>query len=193
MEKKEFSEIRQYLGKSQKQLGQILCVSTKAVQSFEQGWRNIPPYIERQILLLYSLKKSMDKNSQFCWEIIKCPDEWRDNCIVWELQAKHFCWFINGTFCQGEMHRHWEEKIKICRECEIFRAILEDSAGDYQTLDLASPLVDVCDTSIAKRFFYQVVSADAHATEYVHALLDGLSRDLPTLGGRIRHRCHHPD
>ena len=120
MEKKEFSEIRQYLGKSQKQLGQLLCVSTKAIQSFEQGWRNIPPYIERQILLLYSLKKSMDKNSQFCWEIIKCPDEWRQNCTAWEFKTGHLCWFTGGTYCKGRFQNTWDEKIKVCQGCRVY-------------------------------------------------------------------------
>jgi transcriptional regulator with XRE-family HTH domain len=55
MEGKEFSQIRHYLGKSQSQLARILCVSPKAIQSYEQGLRHIPIYIERQILLFQSL------------------------------------------------------------------------------------------------------------------------------------------
>ncbi|MFC2013250.1 helix-turn-helix domain-containing protein [Chloroflexota bacterium] len=47
MESKEFSKIRQHLGKSQNQLARLLCVSPKAIQSFEQGWRNVPPNAER--------------------------------------------------------------------------------------------------------------------------------------------------
>ena len=40
--KKESSAARQYLGKTQSQMAQVLGVSLKAIQSFEQGWRNIP-------------------------------------------------------------------------------------------------------------------------------------------------------
>jgi DNA-binding XRE family transcriptional regulator len=40
MESNEFSGIRKYLGKTQSELAGLLCVSTKAIQSFEQGWRN---------------------------------------------------------------------------------------------------------------------------------------------------------
>ena len=52
MEKEEFSTARQYLGKTQSQMAQVLGVSLKAIQSFEQGWRNIPVHIERQVLFL---------------------------------------------------------------------------------------------------------------------------------------------
>ena len=34
-----------------------------------------------------------------------------------------FCWFINGTFCQGEVKESWKKKTKLCRQCEVFRLI----------------------------------------------------------------------
>ena len=37
MDKKEFSRIRQRLGKSQKEMAQLLAVSLKAIQSFEEA------------------------------------------------------------------------------------------------------------------------------------------------------------
>ena len=58
MEKKEFSEIRHHLGKTQLQMAQLVGVSLKAIQSFEQGWRNIPVHTERQVLFLLASKKS---------------------------------------------------------------------------------------------------------------------------------------
>lgn len=128
MEGKEFSQIRHYLGKSQSQLALILCVSPKTIQSFEQGLRHIPIYIERQILLFLSLKSfSSDEIITPCWEIKNCPNEWRENCIVWELKAMHFCWFINGTFCQGQIQEDWKKKIQLCRECEVYQSMFPDS------------------------------------------------------------------
>ena len=59
MEKKQFSEIRRHLGKTQLQMAQLLGISLKAIQSFEQGWRNIPVHIERQVLFLLASKKSL--------------------------------------------------------------------------------------------------------------------------------------
>ena len=124
MERQQFSQIRHTLGKSQSQLALILCISLKTIQSFEQGLRHIPTYIERQMLLLLSLKR-MSSNAAItpCWEIKNCPDEWRENCIVWELKARHFCWFINGTFCQGRMQESWTKKNELCRECEVYQTM----------------------------------------------------------------------
>ncbi|MFC2018601.1 helix-turn-helix domain-containing protein [Chloroflexota bacterium] len=123
MDSKEFSQIRHYLGKTQNQLARILCVSPKAIQSFEQGWRNIPASAERQLLFLLSLEKSLDANARHCWEIRDCPDQWRENCIAWELGGGHFCWFINGTFCNGETQENWSKKLRLCRQCEVFQAM----------------------------------------------------------------------
>jgi DNA-binding XRE family transcriptional regulator len=127
MESQEFRRIRKYLGKTQSTLARLLCISTKSVQSFEQGWRNIPPHIERQLLYLLSIYKSKDKYSKPCWEIKNCPIEWRHKCAAWELEAGNTCWFINGTYCEGVQQKGWYEKINICRECEVYKAVLPPS------------------------------------------------------------------
>ena len=115
---------RQYLGKTQTQMGQLLGVSLKAIQSFEQGWRDIPVHVERQVLFLLVQKKSPRKKNRPCWVIRKCPVEIRQNCPAWEFQVGHLCWFINGTICQGQVQERWEKKMKICRQCEVFQTQL---------------------------------------------------------------------
>ena len=57
MDKKQFSRIRRRLRKSQSEMAQLLTVSVRAVQSFEQGWRNIPAHVERQMLFLLAKEK----------------------------------------------------------------------------------------------------------------------------------------
>jgi DNA-binding XRE family transcriptional regulator len=124
MHSKEFRQVRCFLDKTQNQLAQLLAVSPKAVQSFEQGWRRIPPYIERQMLLLLSLKRSAERNIQPCWDLKNCPRKWRENCIIWELKAGNFCWAMNGTFCHGQIQKSWDKKIQLCQECEIYKSML---------------------------------------------------------------------
>ena len=124
MEKKEFSTARQYLGKTQRQMAQLLGVSLKAIQSFEQGWRNIPVYIERQFLFLLASKKSPPKKERHCWVIRKCPNETMQNCPAWEFKAGNLCWFINGTICQGRTQESWQKKMKICRQCKVFQTMV---------------------------------------------------------------------
>src|SRR4030042_6423115 len=97
MDSNEFVQIRHYLDKTQVQLARLLSVSPKAVQSFEQGWRNIPIRTERHLLFILSLKRSTGVSKRVCWAIRKCPAKTRRNCPAWELKVGHLCWFINGT------------------------------------------------------------------------------------------------
>ena len=124
MGKKEFSEIRHHLGKTQQQMAQLLGTSLKAIQSFEQGWRNIPVHAERQVLFLLASKKVPQKKGKACWVIRRCPREIKANCPAWEFQVGHLCWFINGTICQGQVQKSWREKMKICGRCKVFRTML---------------------------------------------------------------------
>jgi hypothetical protein len=119
----EFSNIRHYLGISQSKLAQLLCVSLKAVQSFEQNWRNIPVYIERQLFLLMSRKQSGRKELKPCWEIKKCDKKCKERCIVWEYKSD-YCWLISGIMHEGKAQKNWGQKIKICQKCSVFREIM---------------------------------------------------------------------
>ena len=123
MDRVEFSEIRRFLGKSQREMADLLAISVKAVQSFEQGWRNISAHVERQMLFLLAMKKSQ-RGGRPCWDIQCCPTETKERCPAWEFQSGHLCWFINGTVCQGEVHKSWNSKMKTCRSCEVFHSML---------------------------------------------------------------------
>jgi hypothetical protein len=123
MDNKEFSYFRKKLNKTQKQMAQLLGVSLKAVHSYEQGWRSIPAYVERQFFFLLSRMKDSSKGGKACWVIKKCPPEHKNQCPAFEFRAGKLCWFITGTFCEGEIQQNWEEKMKICRSCEIFKPL----------------------------------------------------------------------
>jgi DNA-binding XRE family transcriptional regulator len=123
MNKKEFAKIRNRLGKTQMQLAQLLGVSIKAIQSFEQGWRKIPVHTERQSLLLLALKESHINRTRPCWSVKKCPVETRTNCPAWEFKAGQMCWLINGTICQGKVQKSWAKKMETCKKCEVFKSM----------------------------------------------------------------------
>ena len=67
MDKTEFAKIRKHFGKTQEQIAQLLNTSNKAIQSFEQGWRDIPANIERQLLFLLAIKRSHYILTTPCW------------------------------------------------------------------------------------------------------------------------------
>jgi DNA-binding XRE family transcriptional regulator len=124
MNKKEFSKIRYNLGKTQLQMAQLLGVSLKAIQSFEQGWRRIPVHTERQSLFLLALKRSPLNKKRPCWSIKKCPVAIRRTCPAWEFGAGQICWLINGTICHGMIQKSWVKKMEICRKCNVFGSVL---------------------------------------------------------------------
>jgi DNA-binding XRE family transcriptional regulator len=124
MKKQEFTQIRHHLGKTQTQMAQLLGVSLKAVQSFEQGWREIPISAERQLLLVLSMKSARGGKRRLCWVIKGCPMEIRRNCPAWEFGAGHLCWCINGTFCHGSARKSWAEKMRACRGCDVLKPLL---------------------------------------------------------------------
>ena len=124
MDKKEFLSLRRTFQKTQKQMSQLLGTSLKAIQSFEQGWRKVPAYIERQVLFLLRMKKGIAKDSRPCWDIRNCSMKTRQQCPVWEFNAGNFCWFINGTICRGKPEDTWAAKMRICRRCQVFTSTM---------------------------------------------------------------------
>ncbi len=124
MDSGEFLKARKILGKTQKAVAELLGLSTKAVHSYEQGWRKIPAHVERQMFFLLSRARSNDRKPRACWSVKKCPKERRNNCPAWEFQAGKLCWFINGTICECQSMKNWDEKMKICRSCEVLSDLL---------------------------------------------------------------------
>ena len=88
MEKSEFTTIRKKLAKTQKELSELLGTSLKAVSSYEQGWRNIPVHVERQLLFLLAQKNNTGKH--ICWDIRQCSEEVKQSCPAWrKAQNRH--------------------------------------------------------------------------------------------------------
>jgi DNA-binding XRE family transcriptional regulator len=124
MDSEKFFQARKKLCKTQKQLAELLGTSLKAVHSYEQGWRSVPPHVERQLFFLLSMMRRHNKDQKSCWVIKKCPSELKKQCPAWDFQAGRLCWFINGTICEGVVQKNWREKMKICRTCEILSSLL---------------------------------------------------------------------
>ncbi len=124
MKREEFVLARKALGKTQKQMSELLGTSLKAIHSYEQGWRQVPVHVERQMYFLLSRKRGRSQGKKPCWVIKHCPRERKVQCPAWEFRAGKLCWFINGTICQGEPLRDWNEKMKICRNCEVLISLI---------------------------------------------------------------------
>ena len=125
MDSSEFKVLRKRIGKTQKEMGELLGVSLKAICSYEQGWRTIPTHVERQLLFMLSCKSDHGNQQENCWDVLDCPTERKVQCPAWEFNSGKFCWFINGTICECKSCKSWEEKIKICKKCAVTKRFLE--------------------------------------------------------------------
>lgn len=123
MDSSEFIDIRRKLEKTQKEIASLLGISLKAVCSYEQGWRTIPGHVERQLLFLLARRGHRRKTTPNCWDLRHCPADKKEKCPAWEYDAGEFCWFINGTICQGATCQNWEKKIQVCRNCVVMKSI----------------------------------------------------------------------
>ena len=118
MEKYEFSHVRKSLGKTQKQLATLLGTSLKAIQSYEQGWRKVPAHVQKDLYFFLFNQRNRGYSRQPCWEQKGCKD--KEQCPAWEFKSGTMCWYINNTLCAGKKPASYEEKLLICKSCNIF-------------------------------------------------------------------------
>lgn len=119
----EFIRTRKTLKKTQKELAELLGKSIKAIHSYEQGWREVPPHVEANLMFLLSRHQGLPREQKPCWVIKKCPAGRKKNCPAWEFQTGKLCWLIGGTKCEGKSQATLKEKIKFCRECEVLQSL----------------------------------------------------------------------
>jgi transcriptional regulator with XRE-family HTH domain len=125
MQKEDFKKLRKVLGKTQKDMAELLSVSKKTVESYEQGLRNIPPNVQRMIYFLV-FKLNIDKVSKkkTCWNSKRCPPKIRENCVAWLAKEGFYCWFITGRVCSVEASNP-SSCCDSCFECDFFRESLD--------------------------------------------------------------------
>ena len=96
------ASIRQLMGKSQSQMAQLLGISTRAVQSYQQGWRGTPPSVQKNAMLqLYLHRRQEAGPSRPCWQVCACTPEERAQCPAWLLQEGQLCWLTTGNGFRG--------------------------------------------------------------------------------------------
>ncbi len=115
--------VRTLLGKSQSEMSALLGISVRAVQSYEQGWRPCPPYVQKLAGLLLFLKWRKNRRKQTpCWEIQNCPRQARQKCMAWEIRSPELCWLLTGTLCGGKKQKSWQAKLATCSKCKVMKA-----------------------------------------------------------------------
>jgi transcriptional regulator with XRE-family HTH domain len=132
----DFARLRASLRKSQRELAELLGLSLKAVESYEQGWRNVPAHVERLLyFLLFKLNEDEIESEDPCWKSKACPDEVRSKCVAFVAKEGRFCWFFTGKLCASARSlapgsaKSSEAEGRGCYSCEVFTRMLAKVDG----------------------------------------------------------------
>jgi transcriptional regulator with XRE-family HTH domain len=119
--------VRAALGVSQSQAAVLLGLSAKAVQSYEQGFRNVPAHVQRKAaLLLYLRWRDRHGAPRPCWQVNRCGREARAQCPTFQLRAGDLCWMLTGTLCRDRRREAPAAKLARCQQCPVMRRWLKD-------------------------------------------------------------------
>jgi len=119
--------IRKALGKSQSQMAALLGVSTRAIQSYEQGWRTPPATVLKLAAYMLYLKRSgpVSASCPPCWEVRHCDPAERVDCFASQIGEGHCCWLVTGNACGKKTFPSWPAKLAHCRGCPVIRRWLD--------------------------------------------------------------------
>ncbi len=112
--------IRKRVGMTQQTLARALGVSIRAVQSYEQGWRDIPTHIMVQLLVLVAAFYPKGDRKP-CWEIRGCSPESMEKCPCCKTDGM-LCWLVTGRQA-APCHEGYDD-LRACLECPVVMQIL---------------------------------------------------------------------
>lgn len=115
--------IRNIMGRTQAELASALGVSQKAIQSYEQGWRDVPVRIMIQLLILLALYQKRTLDDVPCWEIRKCAPVKREKCTSFTVGRGQFCWFVGSANCRPTSRKN-TGPILPCLKCPVVQRLL---------------------------------------------------------------------
>jgi DNA-binding XRE family transcriptional regulator len=123
--------IRRALGKTQEQMAQLLGVSTRAVQSYEQGWRPVPPHVQKMAVFLLCASRRKGR-AEPCWRIRRCSPATRAGCPAHQLKEGELCWLVIGDACPAFAALSGKEQAAHC-------PVLAERLRATQATDRAAP------------------------------------------------------
>lgn len=116
--------VRDILRMTQADIARTLRVSVRAVQSYEQGWRNLPDPLAMQLLTLLAVYKNHPENGQACWQQTNCSAEARHACPGFRLTNGRFCWLVAGDVC-GRRASQPDGTTLPCLDCPVTACLMK--------------------------------------------------------------------
>jgi DNA-binding transcriptional regulator YiaG len=122
MDSEVVKRIRKKIGMTQTGVAHALGVSLRAIQSYEQGWREVPTNIMVQLLVLTAAHHPSEVERKPCWEITSCPPERQAQCPCRRTDGS-LCWLVSGRMCAGAANSGCHD-IQGCLHCPVIKQIL---------------------------------------------------------------------
>ena len=118
--------IRCSLDMTQATLAKTLGISIRAIQSYEQGWRETPTPVMMQLLVLAAAYRSSAIGEKPCWEVTGCPAVKQLQCPCRHTSGS-LCWLVSGRMC-GTTEKDEPVSLETCLDCHVVRRLLSDES-----------------------------------------------------------------
>lgn len=130
--------IRGEFGATQAQLAMAMGTSVKAIQSYEQGWRNVPTRALLQLLVLLAIRRRRQVDAAPCWDILRCTPEMQKGCPSFTFGDGQFCWLVcaGGGKCRCASRRRVRRTrgdLLPCMQCDVVRRLLRSQPATGAT------------------------------------------------------------
>lgn len=124
---KALKRLRALMGWTQLEASHFLGVSKKAVESYEQGWRDVPDHIWKSLLTLAAVEHHYPHGYRRCWEIMHCAPAQRRTCFGARSMGGRFCWMTSATNC----HQNHPERqnVRTCLCCPVVRQFTQPAGA----------------------------------------------------------------
>ncbi len=124
MTARDFQLTRKTLHKSQSELANLMGLSVRTVQSYEQGARIIPAHVQQLLYLMVSrLSRGTRGRRSPCWQVRGCDPATKARCVAYLCKAEDICWLVTGTLCHGKPVGTMEAKLRECQKCAVIRRL----------------------------------------------------------------------
>ena len=112
-------KLRGSMSWTQAETADFLGVSKKAVESYEQGWRNVPDSLWKQLLTLVAVQKGYPRKFKRCWKILHCDAKIHKNCFCGCKMNGHFCWMTATSACHVNHPELNANGLMTCLNCPV--------------------------------------------------------------------------
>lgn len=115
--------VRKAVGMTQVAFAGVLGVSVRAVQSYEQGWRDIPPATLLHMFAVLASIRRPALGEVPCWDLTGCSEAVRNGCRSHRLNEGLFCWLVAGNAC-GRRGGDPSGPLK-CIDCPVIHRLIK--------------------------------------------------------------------